>query len=46
VRLAIVGDVSAYVAASTALRALVLESNRGNQVWFVADFDELDNRLG
>jgi hypothetical protein len=45
-RLAVVGDISAHVAASTALRDLVFESNRGNQVWFVADFDELDNRLG
>jgi hypothetical protein len=46
VRLAVVGDISAQVAASTALRDLVFESNRGNQVWFVADLDELDTRLG
>ncbi|MCW2642832.1 MAG: alpha/beta hydrolase [Dactylosporangium sp.] len=45
-RLAVVGDISAHVAASTALRDLVFESNRGNQVWFVADLDELDTRLG
>jgi hypothetical protein len=44
-RLAVVGDVSRHVAASTALRDLVFESNRGNQVWFVADLDELDTRL-
>jgi hypothetical protein len=46
VRLAVVGDISAYVAASTALRDLVSESNRGGQVWFVADLDALDARLG
>jgi len=45
-RLAVVGDISAHVAASTALRDLVVESNRGGQVWFVADLDELDTRLG
>jgi hypothetical protein len=45
-RLAVVGDISALVAASTALRDLVFESNRGNQIWFVADLDELDARLG
>ena len=44
-RLAIVGDISAHVAASTALRDLVVESNRGTQVWFVADLAELDRRL-
>jgi hypothetical protein len=46
VRLAIVGDISAHVAASTALRDLVSESNRGGHVWFVADLDALDARLG
>ena len=46
IRLVVVGDISARVAASTALRDLVTESNRGNQVWFVADLDELDARLG
>jgi hypothetical protein len=45
-RLAIVGDISAQVAASTALRDLVIESNRGRHVWFVADLDELDTHLG
>lgn len=44
-RLVIVGDISARVAASTALRDLVFESNRGTHVWFVADLDELDTRL-
>jgi hypothetical protein len=46
VRLAIVGDISAHVAASTPFRDLVYESNRGRQVWFVADLDALDSRLG
>jgi hypothetical protein len=45
-RLAIVGDISAHVAASTALRDLMTESNRGRHVWFVADLDELDTHLG
>jgi hypothetical protein len=44
-RLAIVGDISRHVDASTALRDLVYESNRGQQVWFVADLDGLDARL-
>lgn len=45
VRLAVVGDVSRHLAASPALRALVRESNAGDHVWFVADLDELDDRL-
>jgi hypothetical protein len=45
-RLAVVGDISAHVAASTALRDLVYESNRGKHIWFVADLDELDTHLG
>ncbi|WP_433724189.1 DUF4180 domain-containing protein [Actinoplanes sp. CA-051413] len=45
VRLAVVGDISAHLAASSALRALVHESNRGGQIWFVADLDELDAHL-
>ena len=42
-RLAIVGDIPAD---SPALRDFVRESNRGRQVWFVADTDELSRRLG
>jgi hypothetical protein len=42
---AIVGDVSAWVAASDALRDFVREANRGGQVWFVADLGELAQRL-
>ncbi|MGB2570085.1 DUF4180 domain-containing protein [Micromonospora citrea] len=44
-RLAVVGDISAHLAASAALRALVHESNRADHVWFVADLDALDARL-
>jgi hypothetical protein len=44
-RLAIVGDISAHIESSTALRDLVRESNRGNHVWFVADLDELATKL-
>ncbi|MET9226090.1 DUF4180 domain-containing protein [Lentzea sp. NPDC003310] len=41
----VLGDVSEQVAASTALRDFVFESNRGRQLWFVADEQELDARL-
>jgi hypothetical protein len=44
-RLAVVGDISAQLARSSALRALVHESNRGEQIWFVPDLDALDERL-
>jgi hypothetical protein len=44
-RLVILGDIAAQVAASTALRDWVFESNRGRDVWFVADAAELDARL-
>jgi hypothetical protein len=44
-RLAVVGDISGFVAASTALRDWVSECNRGRQVWFVASPTELDARL-
>jgi uncharacterized protein DUF4180 len=44
-RLAVVGDISRHLAASSALRALVYESNRANHVWFVPDLDALDARL-
>lgn len=45
-RLVVLGDITGYVAASTALRDLVYESNQGSQVWFLADLDALDARLG
>jgi hypothetical protein len=44
-RAAIVGDVSAAVAASPALADFVRESNRGRHVWFVADLAALEARL-
>jgi hypothetical protein len=44
-RLVIVGDLSRHLESSSALRALVHESNRGQHIWFVADFDELGARL-
>lgn len=43
--LAILGDVSRHVAASTALRDFVRECDRGRRLWFVADLDEFGRRL-
>jgi hypothetical protein len=44
-RLAVVGDIGAFVNRSEALRAFVKESNRGRHLWFVADRNELVERL-
>jgi hypothetical protein len=44
-RVAIVGDISDRVAGSEPLGDWVRECNRGRQVWFVADLDELAERL-
>lgn len=44
-RLAIIGDISRHVEASSALRDFVFETNRGSQVWFLADHGELERRL-
>jgi Domain of unknown function (DUF4180) len=44
-RLVIVGDISRHLAESSALRAFVLEANRGKEVWFLATHEELDQRL-
>ena len=44
-RLVIVGDISRYVEASTALRDFVYESNRGRHVWFVDSLGDLAERL-
>ncbi|MEC3979225.1 DUF4180 domain-containing protein [Amycolatopsis sp. H20-H5] len=44
-RVATLGDIAEHVAASPALRDFVSESNRGRQVWFLADLAELDGRL-
>jgi hypothetical protein len=45
IRLAIVGEIGAEAAASQALADFVRESNRGRQVWFVRDMDELEAKL-
>jgi len=44
-RVAIVGDISRRVAENDALRDWVRECNRGRRVWFVADLEELAERL-
>jgi hypothetical protein len=44
-RVAVLGDISRHMNESSALRDFVHESNRGDQVWFVASFEELDERL-
>ena len=44
-RVAIVGDISRFVEESDALRDFVYESNRGDQVWFLATAGEFDERL-
>jgi hypothetical protein len=45
-RLAIVGDVSEQVAKSGALRDLVREANRGDQIWFLSTVEDLGQMLG
>jgi hypothetical protein len=42
---AIVGDFAAFTAESPALRDLIRESNRGNEIWFLADRGEVKKRL-
>ncbi|MCZ0985142.1 DUF4180 domain-containing protein [Streptomyces diastatochromogenes] len=44
-RLAVVGDISAHVEASDALRDFVYESNQGGQLWFLTRYQDLDDRL-
>ena len=44
-RLAIVGDLSRTMSESDALKAFVRESNRGDQIWFLASTDELGQKL-
>lgn len=43
--LAVIGDISDHLAASSALRALVQESNRSGHIWFLPDLKALDARL-
>jgi len=45
VRVAIVGDVSAAIQSSCSFRDFVRESNRGKAIWFVANIEELKERL-
>ncbi len=44
-RLAIIGDISRHVEESKALHDFIYESNRGDQVWFMATLEELKDRL-
>jgi hypothetical protein len=45
VGLVVLGDVSRFTEESSSLRDFVRECNRGTQTWFVADDDELRERL-
>jgi len=45
VGVAFVGDISRYVEASDSFRAFVREANRGKDFWFLADAEELRQRL-
>ncbi len=42
---AIVGDISRYVGESKSLRDFVREANRGDQLWFVANCDDIADHL-
>lgn len=44
-KLAVVGDISAHVAASDAFRDVVREADRGESVYFAADLDALVARI-
>lgn len=44
-KFAVVGDISAYVAASDALRDFVVECNRGRSIFFVNGIEALSERL-
>lgn len=44
-RVAIVGDISERIAMSQSLGAFVVESNRGHDLWFVTNLQELSDRL-
>lgn len=45
IRLVIVGDISRHLDASPAFRAFVHETNRGSDMWFLTDQEELVARL-
>jgi hypothetical protein len=44
-RVAIVGDISRYIEESTAFRDFVIESNRGDHLWFADSVAELEQWL-
>jgi hypothetical protein len=44
-RLVLVGDIARYEAESAAFAAWVTECNRGEEIWFVRDRAELEERL-
>jgi hypothetical protein len=44
-RLAIIGDVSSHIAASTAFRDFVIEANRGKHLWFLPTVAEFEAKL-
>ncbi len=44
-RVAILGDISAQLSESSALRDFVYECNAGHQAWFVTSVNELDQKL-
>ncbi|KFE72168.1 hypothetical protein DB31_0429 [Hyalangium minutum] len=45
IRLTILGDISAQVANSNALRSFVYEANKGSQLWFLENREALVERL-
>ncbi len=44
-KFAVIGDISAHVTASDALRDFVIESNRGHSIFFLPDLTALAERL-
>jgi hypothetical protein len=44
-RVAILGDISRYVTRSETFASFVAETNRGRQLWFVADPEDLAARM-
>lgn len=45
-KLAVIGNISQHLAASSALRDWVREANRGREIWFEPSLDSLAARLG
>lgn len=45
IQLAIIGDISPWLAESKALRDFVYEANRGQALWFLDDLAALERRL-